>query len=121
MTVAFSGPLFDGRAQKELNLGAEAAERELAVAVRDRVREEIARRARVRTGYYESRVRVDNTTGGRVVRASGVIYDDWLQRGGWRGSSFRGYQQWDRAGSDVESRATAVVEQVLKPYIERMR
>jgi hypothetical protein len=121
VAVEFSGPLFDGGAQQQLDGGADAAEQQLATVARDRVREEIRRRARVRTGYYESRVQVENTGGGDpVVDASGVIYDDWLERGRWRGSSFGGYRQWNVARAEVDAKATSLVERALAPYIDKM-
>ena len=123
MPASFSGPLFDGRAKAALKAGVDAAEQRVAVEVRDAVRGEVRRRARNRTGYYESRVRVENAGGDRVVTASGVIYDDWLQGTAPRNarSSFKGYQQWDRARAAVDARAAALVEQALKPYIDKMR
>ena len=119
-TVEFFGPLFDGSAARLLEVGADEAEQQVAVQARDAVREVIQRRARVRTGYYESRVRVDSTGADPVVRASGVVYDDWLRQGRWRGSSFSGYQQWDQAYAEVDARAADAVERALAPYIAKM-
>lgn len=123
MTVSFSGPLFDGTAGRQLRAGADAAEQEVAVAARDAVRDVIRQRARSRTGYYESRVRVENAGEGAVVDASGLVYDDWLQGTSRRNatSSFKGYQQWDRARVEVDAKATAIVQKALAPYIEKMR
>lgn len=120
MTVEFSGPLFDGTAEALLRKGSEDAEQQVAVVARDEVRQVIQRRARNRTGYYESRVQVDVLGDDRVVRASGVIYDDWLQRGGWRGSAFSGYKQWDIGFAEADAKAASVVDKVLSPYIDKM-
>lgn len=122
MPVSYSGPLFDGRAKAALKAGVDATEEQVALAARDAVRDEVRRRARQRTGYYESRVQVENLGGDRVVNASGLVYDDWLQGNAPRNSrsTFKGYQQWDRAKAVVDARAVALVEQTLKPYLGKM-
>jgi hypothetical protein len=122
MTVSFSGPLFDGTARRLLEQGAEAAELAVAEAVRDQVRLEIRRRARQRSGYYESRVRVEAGRGDRVVTDSGVVYSDWLQGDAPRNrrSRFKGYRHWDQAERQVDPRAGSIVEQAMRPFIEKM-
>lgn len=123
MTVSFSGSLFDGTAEKMLRAGADAAEQKLAEQLRDLVRQVLRSSARKPTGYYESRVRVEATSGDRVVTDAGVIYADWLGRGDTprnRSTGFRGYRLFERAQAQLEPRAVAVAEQVLDPYINRM-
>jgi hypothetical protein len=122
VTVEYSGPLFDGTAGRLLRSGADEAEDMVAVAARDAVRDVIRQRARNRTGYYESRVRVDNAGGDKVVTATGLVYDDWLQGSAPRNahSSFKGYRQWDAAAREVDARATTLVERTLAPYINKM-
>lgn len=123
MTVSFSGPLFDGTAKKQLQAGADVAEQKLAEQLRDLVRQLLRSSARKTTGYYESRVRVEATTGDRVVTDAGVVYADWLGRGDTprnRSTGFPGYRLFERAQAQLEPRATEVAEQVLGPYIDRM-
>lgn len=122
MTVSFSGPLFDGTAKKALQDGADAAELAVAEAARDQVRLEIRRRARRRTGYYESRVRVEQARGDHVVTDSGVIYADWLFGDAPRNrrSRFKGYRHTEAARRVIEPRAGEIAEQALAPFIDRM-
>jgi hypothetical protein len=124
MTVSFSGPLFDGTASKLLAAGMDAAEQDLAVDVRDLVRQLLRASARKRTGYYESHVRVDHVSGDSVVTDSGVVYADWLGRGDTprnRSTGFPGYRLFERAKQQLEPQATGIAERVLDPYIDRMR
>ena len=123
MTVSFSGPLFDGTAEKLLKAGTDAAEQELAVQVRDLVRQLLRASARNRTGYYESRVRVESAGGDRVVTDSGVIYADWLQGDAPRNrrTGFPGYRHVTRAYAQMEPQAAGIAERVLGPYIDQMR
>lgn len=122
MTVSFSGPLFDGRAEKELKAGTDAAEEELAERLRDLVRQTLRASARVVTGYYESRVRVESRGGDRVVTDSGVIYADWLQGDAPRNrrTGFPGYRHVTRAHAQMEPQAAGIAERALGPYIDRM-
>lgn len=123
MTVSFSGPLFDGTAEKLVKAGADAAEQQLATQVRDLVRQLLRASARRRTGFYESRVRVESTSDGRVVTDSGVIYADWLQGDAPRNrrSRFKGYRHVTRAHAQMAPRAVTVAAQAIDPYIDRMR
>jgi hypothetical protein len=123
MTVTFSGPLFDGTADKLLRTGMDAAEQDLAVDVRDLMRQLLRASARQRTGYYESHVRVEARGGDRVVTDAGVVYADWLGRGDTprnRSTGFRGYRHAERAHAQLAPQAVGIVERVLDPYIDRM-
>jgi hypothetical protein len=124
MTVSFSGPLFDGTADKLLRAGMDAAEQDLAVNARDLVRRLLRSSARQPTGHYESRVRVDSAGGDRVVTDAGVIYADWLGRGDTprnRSTGFPGYHMFERAQQQLQPQATRIAEQALNPYVDRMR
>lgn len=122
MTVSFSGPLFDGTAEKLMTAGVDVAEQDLAQELRDLVRQTLRASARQPTGYYESRVRVESTGEDRVVTDSGVIYADWLRGGTPRNqrTGFPGYRPFARAQAQLEPRATGIVEQTLDPYFDRM-
>lgn len=122
MTASFSGPLFDGTADKLLAAGAEASEQQLAQRLRDLIRQTLHSSARHPTGYYESRVRVEAAGGDPVVTDSGVIYADWLRGGTPRNqrTGFPGYRPFARAHARLEPQAVGMVERTLGPYIDRM-
>lgn len=124
MTVSFSGPLFDGTAQKLLRQGADEAEDQVAEKTRDLVRQKLRAAARQSSGYYESRVRAESGAGGdRVVTDAGVIYADWLAGKARRNkrSRFKGYQHWPQALEQMRSQATQIAEHAIDPYLNRMR
>lgn len=122
MTVEFSGPLFDGSAGKILEQGMEDAEVRVATVLRDEMRQTIARSARKRTGFYESRVRVEAARGDAVVTDRGVVYGDWLEGTSRRNAStgFKGYRHAARAHAAVDPQASSIAERALEPFIERM-
>lgn len=122
MTVEFSGPLFDGTADRLLDQGAEAAEHEVAVEAQNQWRQKIAGSARKRTGYYESRVRLESARGDTVVTDRGVVYANWLQGTSRRNAStgFKGYRHVTRALAAVEPQAVRISERALAPFLERM-
>lgn len=122
MTVEFSGPLFDGTADRLLELAADEAELQIAERVRDSVRSTLRARARHRTGRYESAVVVDRAQGDVSVTDRAVRYGGWLE-GDWPRNArtgFPGYAIWTRALHDGEQVAVPVADQVLDKYIERM-
>lgn len=123
MTVSFSGPLFDGTAQKLLRQGADDAEEQVAEKTRDLVRQKLRASAKQTSGYYESRVRVEPGAGGDRVTDAGVIYADWLAGKARRNrrSRFKGYQHWPQALEQMRSQATQIAEHAIDPYLDRMR
>jgi hypothetical protein len=122
VTVEFSGPLFDGTADKLLERGADAAEQALAERVRDEVRSTVRARARNRTGFYESRVVLDRAREGVRVTDNRARYGGWLE-GVWPRNArtgFPGFGQFEHAERAVEAQAEQVAERELGPYIDRM-
>lgn len=124
MSVEFSGPLFDGRAQAVLAAGMDAAEQMVAEQMRALVRQTLRASAKEPTGYYESRVRIELSSGDRVVTDSGVIYADWLGRGDTprnRRTGFRGYRHFERSIAQLEPRVAGIAERALGPYIDKIK
>lgn len=122
MTVEFSGPLFDGTAERLLARGADAAELEIGERVQEAVRGQIRAQARSRTGFYESRVLVDLARGDLSVSDRKVRYGGWLE-GTWprnKRTGFAGYRQWERALRQVEPQAVGLAEKTLDPFIDKM-
>lgn len=122
MTVEFSGPLFDGSAGRLLEKGSDEAEHAVAVAAQTQVRQTLARSARTRTGFYESRVRIEASRGDTVVTDRGVVYANWLEGTSRRNAStrFKGYRHVERALAAVDPQAGQIAERALEPFIERM-
>lgn len=122
MTVEVSGPLFDGSASRLLEKGTDEAEQEVALEARNQVRQTLARSARKRTGFYESRVRIEATRGDLVVTDKGVVYGPWLEGTSPRNAStrFKGYRHVERAVAAVDPQAGNIAERALAPFIDRM-
>lgn len=120
--VEFSGPLFDGTAERLLQQGADEAEHSVAVELQTTIRSTLARSARKRTGFYESRVRLESSRGDTTVTDRGVVYADWLQGTSRRNAStgFKGYRHVTRAVAVVDPKAAQIAERALGPFIDRM-
>jgi hypothetical protein len=122
VTASFSGPLFDGTADRLLAQGADAGELAVGERVRDEVRATVRSRARVHTGFYASRVVVDRAQGDVRVTDNRARYGGWLE-GRWprnRRSTFKGWRQFEVALRKVEPDAASIAERELGPYIDRM-
>lgn len=122
MTVEFSGPLFDGTAQRLLDKGADEAETTLAERVQNDVRSTVRSRAAHSTGFYASRVVLERGRGDTRVSDNRARYGGWLE-GTWPRNArtgFRGWQPWEKALQKVESEAAPIAERELGPYIDRM-
>lgn len=121
--VTYTGPLFDGRAGKELANGIEAAE--LAVAQEGvlEVRSVLKEDLKNPTGHYSSQIRVDRVREDRLVTDNGILYGSWLSGTSSRNQTtrFKGYTYWRRAAQRLQSRANSIAEEVLKPFISRMQ
>lgn len=122
MSVEFSGPLFDGTAARLLQQGADEAEQAVGIELRNQWRSNLAGSARQRTGFYESRVRLESSRGDTVVTDRGVVYANWLEGTSRRNAStrFKGYRHIERAFAAVDPQAGQITERALGPFIAKM-
>lgn len=138
-----SGPLFDGRAEADLEEGLRAIQDQVARAGADMARQAFAGMIRENHGrFLESitttdRSRTYSTVSGRHVYAMEVVadtahtsivttsiasYGPWLEGTGSRNETtrFKGYHGFRLAGEELDRRAGEIAEGALRPYAERM-
>jgi hypothetical protein len=118
----FRGPLFDGRAQAAFADYAEDLEAEIAQEGVDLVQRYLGVFLRHPTGYYQSRIRVEQRGTRHMVTDSGVVYGPWLagvsERN--RATRFKGYKHWRLATQDLESRSGAIAQRLMPRLLRRI-
>ena len=117
------GPLFDGRAEQAMNSFARAAEDHVAKDGVNKVQERLGEVIRHNTGYYESQIQTDRVTEGASINDGGVVYGPWLEGTGSRNRTtrFKGYSTFRLMTQKIQAEAAHRAEEVLHPYLERMR
>ena len=117
------GPIFDGRAAAAVEAFCRASEREIAQRGVDLVHAALSTSIRHPTGYYESHVVADRSSGGYEVTDGGVVYGPWLEGVGSRNRTtrFKGYASFRRASATLDREAEGVAERTLPPYLARMQ
>jgi hypothetical protein len=107
--MRFSGPLFDARGRRLFRRFREQLEEEAADFVLTHVKDTYHTHFKHPTGYYESHVRVKNTTSGPEVWDGGEfgpVYGPWLEGLGSRNatSRFKGYHAFRKAAAALDAR-----------------
>jgi hypothetical protein len=123
MEVTFTGPLFDGRAEKIVDDMAIDISKDLATEAYRRVRTRLKSVLKHPTGYYESRVTTDNTSNGAVISDGGVIYGPWLEGEGSRNKStrFKGYHTFRLVAQSLNKDADEIADKSIKRDIARLQ
>jgi hypothetical protein len=144
ITVKCSGPVFDGRAEKDLDAGAVAVRRRVAAegeklvraAFLGSIREERAGRfLRSIMTIENSRVFVTHSRGKTyampiiesvvhedIVTSDLATYGPWLEGTGSRNETtrFHGYHGFRKACAELNMAATGIGEEAIRPYVEEM-
>lgn len=117
--VTTSGPLFDGRLEREIPLAVADVEREVGQSLMDEVVGRLRRSMRRPTGRYVRRIRTDRRTTGTVVTDGGVIYGPWLEGVSRRNraSRFKGYAAFRKAAQQAERDAGRAAERIVDRHI----
>jgi hypothetical protein len=115
------GPLFNGRAAAAMRNYAEDLDAELADKGRELVLQHLGKFLQHPTGYYESRVRVEQRGSAHLVTDSGVIYGPWLAGTGSRNKStrFKGYKHWRLAAQELDRSSPGTAARLLPRYLNR--
>jgi hypothetical protein len=115
-----SGPIFDGRARRYVDLWADDVEEEVAHEANQRLHSELHAVLRHPTGYYESHVRAERIGPDWRVTDGGVVYGPWLEGTGSRNKTtrFKGYFHWRRVKSSIDRDAPDIARRML-PRLER--
>lgn len=117
-----SGPLFDGGARRAAANYAEELDAELADEGQRLVVQYLHKFLRNPTGYYVSRVRVEQRGTAHQVTDSGVVYGPWLagvsERN--RATRFKGYRHWRLAQQELEKNSGVIAKRLMPRYLGRM-
>jgi hypothetical protein len=137
--VRLSGPLFDGRAERAAQRGADAirsrlaaegdklAAGMLAASVRhhgsgraERAATDTSSSRVYQTGKYTMPVVVDRSE--TVVTSDLATYGPWLEGTGSRNHTtrFKGYNSFRRAGQALDRAAGGIADETMRPYIREM-
>jgi len=121
--VTFKGPIFDGDAEKIVDEMLSDASKDMAEEAYKRVRARLKSVLKHPTGYYESRVRTDNTSTGAVISDGGVIYGPWLEGVGSRNNStrFKGYHTFRMVAQSLGSDVEVITDRAVQKNIGRLQ
>jgi hypothetical protein len=124
VTVDKRGPLFDGRAEKEVADACEEIEKSVstlgASMVRSRLNSGVLKK---QTPYYRMRVVNRPEAPGWKITDQGVIYGYWLEGIGSRNAPvtrFKGYHTFRIITSELNGRCVAIANGVLAKFAARM-
>jgi hypothetical protein len=75
------------------------------------------------TGQYSLPVVVTDVSADTIVTTSLATYGPWLEGSGSRNETtrFKGYHGFRLAGQALNASATAIANEEIKPYVERMQ
>jgi hypothetical protein len=122
MIVKASGPLFDGRALRELDKFTIAASAAIAKNGALLVHKNLSQSLRAPTGFYQSNVVVERREEGDMVTDRGVVYGPWLEGVGSKNQStrFKGYASFRRAQQELQGRVATIAQLEVYPFLGRM-
>lgn len=121
--VKYSGPLFNGEAQKVIQDYQVEAESYLGDYVVNQIQSELGSVLKNPTGYYKSKVVTNLQADDVAVTDSGVVYGPWLEGVGSRNKStrFKGYATFRRVTQRINAQAGEIAERVLPRYLKRLQ
>lgn len=123
VSVAKTGPLFDGRLQHALSDATDEAEQEIARDGADHLKGDLGMPPfKNPTGWYASHITEKRMGSVWVVQDSGVIYGPWLAGTGSRNaaSRFKGYRHWQRLITYLNGVARPITEKVIARTLARL-
>lgn len=121
--ATFSGPLFNGEADRLVDGMCAEIEHEVGRTGVDAVRARLGEVLQHPTGYYESRITSGPSAHDDVdIHDQGVVYGPWLEGTGSRNRTtrFKGYATFRRIAQRLDARAEGIAERVAEPFIRRM-
>lgn len=122
--IVFSGPLFDGRAERAMDRACEDALDDISAYAEERVLMGTSAFFKTRTPYYENRITTTRVSGEvSLVHDQGVIYGPWLEGVGSRNypvTRFRGYRHWRLAKQAVARRGPDIAEAAVRRRLPEM-
>jgi hypothetical protein len=122
VVVHVRGPIFDGRAEREVTALLRDAQEQVAAQGSSILHGFMDATFKYPTPYYETQVITDSRDGDLVVNDRGIVYGPWLEGIGTRNRTtrFKGYRNWRRARQELARQAPDLVARVARRYILRM-
>jgi hypothetical protein len=122
VTVDLSGPLFDGRAQHELDAMLVAIVDDVAAQGYSEWMANLNGSIKHPTPYYETQITTDRHGDSAVVHDRGIVYGPWLEGTGSRNKTtrFKGYASARRAVATLETKAQGIAEHTAQKFIRGM-
>ncbi|NUO42424.1 MAG: hypothetical protein HOV82_10330 [Streptomyces sp.] len=118
-----SGPWASGRAGRALHDYSDDVEYQVAREGERLVHQRLRQVLRHPTGYYQSKISVDRTSGGRyMVHDQRIVYGPWLEGTGSRNSPvtrFPGYFTFRRTKPLLDRKAPQIARELLARYRSR--
>ncbi len=121
--VVILGPLADGRAQAALDLYAHEVVQKVAGQGQQMVRDHLNTVIRQNHGVYVSRVNVRDVGADAARIENDMVYSPWLEGTSQRNRStrFKGYHTFRLVRQQLDAKAEAMAEEILRPYLARMQ
>ena len=124
ITVVKTGPLFDGRAAKQLDNACDEISRRVATLGAAVIRTELHRVFRNETPYYRFQNEARKEAPGVwKIWDRMVIYGPWLEGIGSRNfpkTRFKGYATYRRKFQEIDRRAGIIADYTLREYMPGM-
>lgn len=124
LAVSLHGPVFDGRADAEIEGACERAEQRIATLGASMIRTELAHVLRNESTppFYRFKNEATPDRDGWKIWDNNVIYGNWLEGTGSRNRTtrFKGYWTYRRTFQKIEARALPIAEYTIDEAIARI-
>lgn len=120
--VTYDGPLFDGRAVKEIDEAMNDMSQDAGELGLQMLHQAFGETLRHPTGRYERNLTYDLIPDGVDLNDGDSVYGPWLEGVGSRNSrsSFKGYSNFRRTMQRLQDRIDEIAEAALQKHIGRM-
>ena len=122
VSVQAHGPVFDGRAERELQDASDEWVRNLATTGASVVRQNMNASFRTQTPHARLLVEARPEAPGWMIWQQRLIYGPWLEGTGSRNRTtrFKGYWSFRRAVSVINARAVAIGQPIVAKWVAKM-
>lgn len=122
VTVTYSGPFWDGSADRAVEDSLDDIEKEVAQQGVNDVKQHLDSVLKNPTGNYERHIVTERQRNDWAVTDSGIVYGPWLEGVGSRNKSsrFKGYATFRKVRQQLDGKASDIGERVVSKNIRRM-
>lgn len=122
VTITATGPLFDGRANRQVKQAEQDWGKGIATLGASMVRTELNAVLRHQTPHYRIQIEAREEPPGWKISDGGVIYGPWLEGIGSRNRTtrFKGYATFRRMVQRINARAETIGQPIVARFVARM-